>query len=117
MMGLSGWSLMPGTGGGSGIRSAMSGGFVPGAFAVNFRQRHLHPGCHEEEEQAGSTSYQSFHQEIMLGGSVSSWGVTTVSMVIMAMTVIIMAVTMIVVAMSVVIMSVIAAGAVYVIVF
>ena len=97
----------------------MSGGFVSAAFAVSFRQRHLHPGCHEEEEQAGSTSYQSFHQEIMLGGSVGSRGVTAMSMVVMAMTVVItaVAVPVIVMAMSVVIMSVIAAGAVYVIVF
>ena len=95
----------------------MSGGFVSGAFGMSFRQGHSHPGCHEEEEQAGSTGNQRFHQEIMLGGSVGSRGVTAVSMVVMAMTVVIMAVAMIVVAMSMVIMSVIAAGTVYVIVF
>ena len=97
----------------------MSGGFVSGAFGMSFRQGHSHPGCHEEEEQAGSTGNQRFHQEIMLGGSVGSRGVTAMSMVVMAMTVVItaVAVPVIVMAMSVVIMSVIAAGAVYVIVF
>lgn len=37
MMGLSSWSFVPGTGGGSGLRRAMPGAFMYAAFGMSFR--------------------------------------------------------------------------------